>query len=127
MSRTGSRDGFSLLEVLVASVILTLGAVFLFPAFFLASDALVIAQDRLQIQSWADNKLWEDAQLLEQIGPHVVSSDVGEVALGKRIYSWERDVQELDPGLFAVTLTLRWRAAGKQHEAVYLTYAPACP
>ncbi len=124
MSRTGNSRGFSLLEVLVAAVILSIGVVFLFPSFFMASDALGIAHDQLVIQSWADNKLWEDARALEQAGQDAAALDAGEVVLGKETYIWERSSEEVDPGLFALTLTVRWTAAGREHETVYVAWVP---
>lgn len=124
MSRTGNSRGFSLLEVLVAAVILSIGVVFLFPSFFMASDALGIAHDQLVIQSWADNKLWEDARALEQAGQDAAALDAGEVVLGKETYIWERSSEEVDPGLFALTLTVRWTAAGREHERAYVAWVP---
>ena len=125
MSRTGNNRGFSLLEVLVATVILSTAAVLLFPSFFMASDALGIARDQLVAQPWADNKLWEDSRVLEQAGAGAVGSERGEVLLGKRLYVWERRCDEVEPGLQALTLTLRWTAAGKEHEKAYVAWAPA--
>lgn len=122
MSRTGNKDAFSLLEVLVASVLLTLGAVFLFPSFFMASDALGIAHDQLVVQPWADDKLWDDAQALAQAGVDVPVFDTGEVVLAGKTYTWERSLEQVDPGLFALALTVRWAVAGKERKAVYVTW-----
>jgi len=124
MSRTGSDRGFSLLEILVATVILSVGVVFLFPSFFLAADALAIARDRLVVQSWAENRLWEDAMALEQAGAGAVVADAGEVRLGRKTYTWEKAVGEIEPGLFAMTLTARWMTGGRSREADYTTWVP---
>ncbi len=124
MSRTGNRDGFSLLEVLVATVILSVGVVFLFPSFFMATDALGIVNDQLVVQPWAENKLWEDTQALAQARPAVAGLDAGEVQLEKKTYIWERSSEEVEPGLFALTLVVRWVAGGREHEMVFATYVP---
>ncbi len=124
MSRTGNKDAFSLLEVLVATVILSVGVVFLFPSFFLATDALGITNDQLVALPWAENKLWEDARALERVGPAVAGFDAGQVSLGKKTYIWERSSEEVEPGLFVLTLTVRWVAGGREHEMVYATYVP---
>ena len=125
MSRTGSEPGFSLLEVLVATVILSVGALFIFPSFFLATDALGIAKDRLTIQSWAEERLWEDARMLEQAGPGALVADAGEVRLGKRVYVWEKGAEEVEPGLFALTLTARWAAGGQARQETYAAWVAA--
>ena len=125
MSRTGNSRGFSLLEILVATVILSTAAVFLFPSFFMASDALGLCRDQLVVEPWADNKLWEDSRTLQQAGADTVAADAGEVILGKRLYAWERSCEEVEPGLFSLVLTVRWTAAGKQHETAYVAWVPA--
>jgi len=125
MSRTGSRDGFSLLEVLVATVILSVGVVFLFPSLFLATDALGISKDQLVVQPWAENKLWEDSRAVEQAGQAAALLDAGEVRLRQKTYIWERRCEEVEPGLAALTLTVRWTSAGKERQAVYATWV-AC-
>jgi prepilin-type N-terminal cleavage/methylation domain-containing protein len=122
MSRTGSERGFSLLEVLVATVILSIGVVFLFPSFFMAADALVNTRERLTVQSWAENRLWESARTLEQVGGGVVLSDAGEVLLGKKTYAWEMESGEVDPGLSSLSLTVRWTSGGRMQEAAYVAW-----
>jgi len=127
MSRTGSKSGFSLLEVLVATVILSVGVVFLFPSFFLATDVLMIARDRLVVQSWAENRLWEEGRALQQVGRGAVGAGSGDVLLGKRMYTWEKRIEEIDPGLSAVTLTVRWAAGGRPREGVYTAWVATGP
>jgi prepilin-type N-terminal cleavage/methylation domain-containing protein len=122
MSRTGTDLGFSLLEILVATVILSIGVVFLFPSFFLSADALAIARDRLALQTWAQERLWEDGQVLRRMGRGAVAADAGEVRLGPKTYAWEEAVEEKDPGLFVLTLRAGWKAAGRPQEETYVAW-----
>lgn len=84
-----------------------------------------MARDRLVVQTWAENRLWEDEQTLKQSGPGAVAADAGEVQLGSKTYAWQRDVEEKEPGLSALTLTVRWVTSGQARQDSYISWVAA--
>jgi len=77
----------------------------------------MIARDRLVVQSWAENRLWEEGRALQQVGRGAVGAGSG----------WEKRIEEIDPGLSAVTLTVRWAAGGRPREGVYTAWVATGP
>lgn len=118
----GNKRGFTLIEVMVTTAILSLGTVMLYHSFFICADAVTYASNRLNAQLWAENKLGEarEALLRNQTLSCEGSEEV--VSFNGRNFRWEETVSPMEDDLSAVTLTLSWKEAAKHRTLSYTTY-----
>ncbi len=128
MSRTGSRrrrfcrGGFLLVEIMVAVAVLAAGILVVFPAFFVSVDAARIAEDRLFIQMWAQNKLWEEQEAYARLKSVQTPQEKGDFQIGPRVIRWEKNVGSIGTGLEEATLSFSWLLAGRARRVVYSAY-----
>ena len=109
-SRTGNR-GFTLIEVMVATVILSLGAVMVYQAFFIAADSYNYCLDYLGIAAWMDDKIFEVQEALSRFGALGGITTSGVLTSRNREFSWDI-LQELigqPPDLYRLRLTVTWQ------------------
>lgn len=68
--RTGNRKkrSFTLVEVLVATSVLALGATLLYGAFFISLDSFRYYSDYLTVSSWLDEQIWQAQDSLRRNG-----------------------------------------------------------
>ncbi|WP_372799209.1 prepilin-type N-terminal cleavage/methylation domain-containing protein [Pontiella sp.] len=121
-----SKKGLTLIEVLLAMVILTIGVTSLMTAMSRCLAVVRTARDRniaqgLILQIDRDHPI-EDVDLEEL-------TEEGEFEDYDR-YTWFRDIQIVDeeerPGLFLVTLRVQWSEQGREafEEVMMYRYAP---
>ncbi len=105
--RIGNR-AFTLLEVLVAGVVLTLGVILVLQGITGAMAASGRISRREQAQALAGD-------LLDRAGVgEIIASEIGvEVRAGVE-YSWRMADAALDPPLIRMTCTVRWPKSGKR-------------
>ena len=53
------KKGFTLIEVMVTTAVLSLSMVLIYQAFFISLDSFNYCADYLDVVSWADEKLWQ--------------------------------------------------------------------
>jgi prepilin-type N-terminal cleavage/methylation domain-containing protein len=91
--RAESQSGFSLVEVLVAIVILSTGFVFVAQAMGRTQEALRISQNLLKASQIAEERLAELEVQLREFGTVSSASKFGEEKFpGNRNYSWSQRV-----------------------------------
>lgn len=59
------RKGFTLVEVMVATVVLSLGVVMVYESFFISVDTFNYYLHSLQLNTWMSEKIWEAKNYLE--------------------------------------------------------------
>lgn len=107
---------------MVAAAVLAIGILVVFPAFFVAVDAAQIAEDRLTIQIWAQNKLWEEQDAYGRLQAVALPRETGDFQTGERVFRWEKNVEPLKSGLQEATLTVSWLLAGRERRVMYSAY-----
>ena len=126
MSRTGSkRVGFTLIEVMIAVAVLSLGAVFLFEAFFVSLNATHYCRRYFTVAPSLDEKVWGAQDSLSRLGPAAqVISTVG----------LERDDRAIEMGLsysllaanqnlYAIDAVLSWQEGRRRVRLTRSAYA----
>ncbi len=104
------RTGFTLVEVMVATAILSFGLVLIYQAFFTSIDAFDRHLNQLNAQIWLDEKFWQlqdDFRINKVFKPTKVSG----VFLAKnKTFSWDMDYSTIMANeLYMVNLNISWR------------------
>ena len=87
--KDGRKSGFTLVEILVAVSILSMGIVFIFQTFFVNIDLLSHYKDYLNVMPWVDEKIWEAQNQLMRycsLGPQMRTN--GTLIVGFDRYPW---------------------------------------
>jgi general secretion pathway protein I len=125
--RPRSRAGFTLIEVLVAAVLLATAVVGALGAFSASSRALGLAQFNSTVTQLAQGKMAE-TRVLDDLPLGETEGDFGEEYPG---WTWRMNIQEAPEvaisdqdtlqGMFEIELVITGRLAGKAREVTFLT------
>ena len=127
-SRTGSRKrAFTLVEVMVATSILALGAALLYQSFFLSLDTFDYCADYLRVAPFAEEKVWEMQDELTRRGDSANIEPSGEFVIHDKSFSWEGSYDSLDTksGLYRTdffVLRQKNRKAMRLSRTAYATF-----
>ena len=113
------KSGFTLVEVMVATVVLVVGVVVIFESFLLSLDALSVFNSRLNAQWFFNEKAWHIQNELDAPkGVFLPTTDNGLIKLGKKEYYWTSNMQLVDPlqELYLINLGLNWNQGNKKTE-----------
>lgn len=121
-SRAHSRSGFTLVEALVAGIILALAAAVIGTAVSHSYASLAEARDERRASILIDDLLTK----VDLIGPSRIASEgpqQGKFDGEDERFSWSIDISNRPEGhLYEVTVTLSWPYAGKDKSVAIHTY-----
>lgn len=131
MSGTGTRrgrpsPGFTLIEVLVATLLLSLGLTALLRVFAQAADSLDAASEALTGAVVVRDRLEQAREPLLMDGTPAYGSAAGQVDEGVgRVFDWRRTVtpERAQPGLSRVTVSVERAGGGRPFLAETLLWA----
>ena len=114
--------GFTLVEVLLAVVLLAGTAVFAIQGLAGVASALTIAEDRFNAYAFAASKLAELEIAVHHLEPLPETQD-GSFRIGSRLFEWQVVVApaSFDPKLESMTLTVRWKEGEQPYENHFTT------
>lgn len=120
------KRGFSLIELMVATAILSLGIVVVFAGFLLSVRGFNYAIDYLSVQYWIDEKIWgmQDELLHRSI---VSTEDTsGVFVIRNKQFSWNAAhhlIEGLDiASLYEIAVRVTWQEGKQQVSALRTTY-----
>jgi prepilin-type N-terminal cleavage/methylation domain-containing protein len=121
--------GFTLIEIMVTTAVLSVGLVFLYESFFVTLDAFSYYSHSLAVGPWMNEKVWEvqDALVHNAGGAPIGTS--GELKTPERTFQWSLSYGLIneEQKLYKIGLTLGWKEGRKQFNltrAAYATYKP---
>ena len=121
--------GFTLVEVLMAAAIFAMAMVFIVPANLVSLGVYQRYVNRLVVQNWASEKIWETKQaILESIGSVQAGETSGSAEIENRNYTWRLKVEEIDPNttdkslIYAIRLTASWPEGKGEGQLVRNSY-----
>ncbi|MBN1872380.1 MAG: prepilin-type N-terminal cleavage/methylation domain-containing protein [Candidatus Omnitrophica bacterium] len=82
-------EGFTLVEVMVATMILALGAALIYESFFRSADAHGYAQAYFSVSPWLEEKIWRTQDSIERYGTSAPIATEGKASIGNKEYEWE--------------------------------------
>lgn len=114
MLRIGNRRaGFTLVEVIIATAVLSLGSVLIYEAFFMCMDSFNYCSDYLNIASWVDEKIWQTQQSLTLTGGFDELEQNGDITKQKNRFRWQLSHSLISTSLlmdiYEIGLTLSWQ------------------
>jgi len=103
--------GFTLLEIMVATAVLSLGLVMIYQAFFISLNAFKYYSNYLKVSSWLDEKLWEAEDDLFRLGPLAQINPSGSLKVDNNNFYWNLSYGLIDEpqNLYKVDLALFWQ------------------
>lgn len=108
------KEGFSLIEVMIAMAVLMVGLLAVVGLFGTGFQALQVGDHRTVAAQMAQNKMEE----LRQSNPAQIIN--GQDSQQGMIRSWAAQPSEKDPGLWIVSVNVTWRNTQNQEQAVLL-------
>ncbi|MBN1405356.1 MAG: prepilin-type N-terminal cleavage/methylation domain-containing protein [Candidatus Omnitrophica bacterium] len=111
MLKTGNKRGFTFIEAMLATVILGLGTVLVYEAFFISLNASNYCRDYMEIAPWADEKIWQVQDCLMRLGDAADLDGSGELKAGNKNFKWNMSYYLVDgtQHLYGVDLVLSWQ------------------
>jgi len=112
MLRTGNK-GFTFIEAMAATLVLALGSVLIYRAFFITLDSYNYCNDRLAVSPWMSGKLWEVENYLSRSPETLSMENRGMLLVGRKSFDWEMAYGVVDEikdvsKLYDISLTVSW-------------------
>lgn len=109
------KNGFTLLEVMLATVILSFGIAFIYQSFFTSLNGTVYVCNRLNASLELSNKIWEIQDKIRHGGVYNLQKG-GQVSLNNRTYNWQALYEPLDTNynFYNVLIKFWWLQNNRQ-------------
>ena len=120
----GKGQGFTLVEVLVAVVILSTAAVLILQSLATVSHALNVVENRSNVYAFAVSKMAE-LEMAAREGEGLPEEDRGSFRIGLQAFKWQVSASPVttDPPLELKSVTLRviWHQGSQRHGSKFST------
>jgi prepilin-type N-terminal cleavage/methylation domain-containing protein len=126
--KTGSSKrragGFTMIELMIAAMILGLGTLLLNGGFMKSADLHGRYSNTLKAMLWADQKIWETREtLIYTEEPQTLPSQGSFVQDGKR-FGWAVDIRSLsEQDLYSILVTMNWNEGNRPTQFKRESYA----
>ena len=119
------RAGFTLVEVMAAAAVLSLGAVLLYQAFFSSLDTFAYCADYLRVGPFVNEKVWEMQDEIIRKGDSASINTSGEFLVSSKAFPWTAAYDCIDAkyGLYRIELSVSWRKGQKDVRFSRIAYA----
>lgn len=122
MLRIGNK-GFSLIEVMFATAILSLGTVLIYEAFFISLDSFNYYSNYLSVIPWMDEKIWQAQDDLNKFGALTQIGTTDEFQKAGKAFRWNLNYYPIDDGLYRIDLNLYWQEGQRKVKLLRSAYA----
>jgi prepilin-type N-terminal cleavage/methylation domain-containing protein len=112
MLKIGSKKrAFTLIEVMLATMVLSLGAVLIHEVFFKSLDTHNYCHNYFSVGYWLDEKIWSIQDSLRQSGPLVNIARDGKFKAGNKDFVWNLsyDLAYDTQDLYKIVLDVSWQ------------------
>lgn len=130
MLKIGNK-AFSLVEVMVATSVLSLGAVLIYEAFFISLDTFNYYSNNLKAIIYIDEKLWHLQDELSRYNTLSATQTSGELTTENKDFIWSTSYEMIDAAdksnLYKIDLALTWKEGTKNvrlSREAYAMYVP---
>ena len=110
----GSKRGFTLFEIVVAVVILSVGIVAIYEALIVSVNGFSYYTNALTVQSWMGKKLWKAQDQLARGGSESTVDESGTFQSGNKDIQFNMKKHSvIDGRLYELKLECSWREGGR--------------
>ncbi len=111
-----AKNGFTLIEVMVAVAVLAFGLVLVYQAFFVSLDAFNYGADYLAVSPWINEKIWLARDSIRRKNLLESDSTEGEFILRNKKFNWRIQASVIDgsSNLTAVDLEVSWKEGKRE-------------
>lgn len=109
---------FTLVEVMVATAILSLGIVLIYQAFFISIDSFNYCFNYLNVASWADEKIWQVQNNLSHSKVEDIIETGGRFRKRNKDFNWDLSYYLIDVDLYRIDLDIFWQQ-GRRKAMLY--------
>lgn len=124
--RVGWKPSFSLIEAMLAVIILSVGMIVIYEAFFSSLNAFTYSSRRLNVLSWMNEKIWQTQDELVQTGELKTGKSIGSFVDKNRNFDWKMSTssigQNRDSYLCKLVLTVFWKEPHKKVSLSQVAY-----
>lgn len=109
--QTTHKAGFSFFEVMITVAILSFGLIMICQAFLTSLNTFSYYLTHLQVQSWANEKIWEVSDSLVHENFLDGKETSGNFVIGSKDITWEMEIKPIDEKekFFQLGLVLFWQ------------------
>ncbi len=116
--------GFTLFEIIVTVVILSVGLVAIYEALIVSVNGFGYYSNMLTVQSWMDKKIWEAQDILVRGGSEAAVSEGGTFKSGNKDVQFDLKKRAvIDGSLYELRLECSWREGGRDVSVSRVAYA----
>ncbi len=108
---------------MIATCVLSLGAVLVYQSFFIALDSFNYYSNYLNVASFMDEKLWQAQDNLSRLGPSSQIEPAGEFTNQNKNFRWNLSYNLISQDLYQIDLILSWREGRRPVKLLRSTYA----
>ena len=118
------KAGFTLIELIVTTAILSFGIVAIYEALFVSVDTYGYYERYLDTQEWVNERIWGMQAELMSAKELAEGQTSGQVTRGHKNFDWTIAVRQLDleQQLYQVDLTLSWQEGDRKIKTVRTAY-----
>lgn len=113
--KIGNNPGFTLIEAMAATAVLSLGIVLIYESFFISLDAFSYYGDYMKTVSWIDDKVWQAEENITRTGSLREMDRAGSFTINNRGFNWRLSYDPVGgmDKLYKVNVIL-WGERGKR-------------
>ena len=118
------KRGFTLIELMMTTAILSFGIVAIYEALFVSIDTYGYYTRYLDTQTWVNERLWEMQAELMAAKQLEEGQTSGQIEQEHKLFDWTMVVRQIDmeQQLYQVDLTLSWQEGDRKIRTVRTAY-----
>lgn len=116
-SKTGNK-GFSLIEVMVAAALLSLGTVMIREGFLRSAELEGRLSHTMAAERWMHEKAWQARESLLYLKTAAPGSESGQFRGANKTYDWQLETQASGQEAYSLKLVVRWMEGQRPVERV---------
>lgn len=120
-----TKRSFTLIEVMLSTVVLALGIVVIYESFFRSLDLFGYYNNYLNVASSADEIIWNAQNELNLFGPTAVFANKGVISQNNKDFNWNLFYESINPenNLYKIDLFFSWKEGPKDVKLLRTEYA----